>query len=302
MVYTFKRNGVRAAVQTHTGVITPLETLTYDMLNQLTPPLPPELPMDTRYFFAKYDSGDLKAAYATIRGLYENDMPSPASSGLTQGWLFPEQTEDPAAILRTYAENRMKGQPFCLYIGVASSIPASSLLSMARELLPDAQIVLHIPASLYGKMENVDTYMVHVGDIAGFTEATYPLDTMIVADFDKNTELAAHVTRILDMGYTLSAVPKKDTPVEDALTQYDALSRVLTRRRRTDKSFVFLPFTLACACPGSWSVNGNTVQGDTQSMPGYYNAYGLQTSLFADITSTSLYTRLAEYAIVLQLN
>ena len=65
-----KQNGVRAVIHPQTGVVMLCDALTFSLLDAITPPFSEEFPMGLRYSFAKYDSADLKRAYAQVKEIY----------------------------------------------------------------------------------------------------------------------------------------------------------------------------------------------------------------------------------------
>ena len=72
-----KQNGIRAVIHPQTGIVTLCDALTFSLLDALTPPFSEEFPMGLRYSFAKYDSADLKRAYALVKKIYAAAQESP---------------------------------------------------------------------------------------------------------------------------------------------------------------------------------------------------------------------------------
>ena len=74
-----KQNGVRAVIHPQTGVVMLCDALTFSLLDALQPPFSEDFPMGLRYSFAKYDSADLKRAYAMVKEIYKAAEEAPAS-------------------------------------------------------------------------------------------------------------------------------------------------------------------------------------------------------------------------------
>ncbi len=295
MLYTYKKNGVRLAVHTRTGITHILDSLTFDMLAQFADEtsLPEELPMGTRYFFAKYDSGDLKKAYATVREIHrleEEDTidaaPKPVAGGVLSPAALGERYED---VLRTLPMDAS------LLLILGENDNADDILTKTRTILPQAKITLRAPLCL---CHGADAYQVVVGDIASFVGTALPQEAVVYATFTGDTDLSAQVTQLLDAGYGVCAVPDAGLDPETAIKAYDALSRTLTRRKRTDKAFRFLPFVLQETI-GSWLLNDSVVTADLDTLPGGFWQYGAQMHLAGDITSPAILRSLVESALVL---
>lgn len=302
MLYTCKKNGVRMAVHTRSGKTHILDSLTFDMLAQFADEtvLPPELPMGTRYFFAKYDSGDLKKSYAIVREIYqieEEEKAVPAEKSVTDAkksvtgavlspGTFGERYE---AILRKLPVD------VTLLLLFSGDENVDDVLTKTRAILPEAKITLRAPLAL---CHGADAYQVVVGDIATFTGANLPENAAVYATFTADTDLSKEVTRLLDAGYAVCAVPVSGMDPDAAVQTYDALSRTLTRRKRTDKNFRFLPFELHESI-GSWMMGETVVTANLDTLPGGFWQYGAQMPIAGDISSPVLLRSLAESALVL---
>ncbi len=295
MLYTYKKNGVRLAVHTRTGITHILDSLTFDMLAQFADEtsLPEELPMGTRYFFAKYDSGDLKKAYATVREIYrleDEESGSTAESPVAGAVLTP-------AVLGERYEELLRTLPSdaSLLLILNENDNADDILTKTREILPQVKITLRAPLCL---CHGADAYQVVVGDLASFAGTELPQDAVVYATFTRDTDLSAEVTRLLDAGYGVCAVPEVSMDPETAIQAYDALSRTLTRRKRTDKAFRFLPFALQENL-GSWMLNDTVVSADPDTLPGGFWQYGALMHLAGGISSPAVLRSLVESALVL---
>ena len=82
MIHLFKLCGQRIVYDSNSRKAHKLSPLAFKIIGSVTPPLKKGCPSPLRYAFAKYDSGDLSAAYDEIYGLYESgelfaDEPSP---------------------------------------------------------------------------------------------------------------------------------------------------------------------------------------------------------------------------------
>lgn len=307
MVYTFKKNGVRAAVLTRAAAVQYLDSLTYDMLEQVTPPLSEELPMGMRYFFAKYDSGDLKKSYNIIKELYTNDA-DPAygrdsiSEKLTGALIHPETLgeEAYAAQLAEYAAGRDENSAFALYLCAADREKIPGFIEKAHEVLGnELQVILRYPLQTAGTFDGVFAYQTECGRIEDFSGADLPENSAAVVTFGADTDLAGQVTRLLDTGYHVCAVPEKGMDEETVCRMYDALSRPLTRRFRGQDSISFEPFKLSDSCVGRWMIDGMPVKTDAERMPGGFWQYGRQKHLAGYADSPAVLRCLAECALVL---
>ena len=306
MVYTFKKNGVRAAVLTRTASVSYLDSLTYDMLEQVTPPLSEELPMGMRYFFAKYDSGDLKKSYAAIRSLYEMDADTSedalCSQQLTGALIHPEVLgeEKYAALLAEYQANRRDKTAFGLYLCAADPDRIPGWVEKAHAVLGDGlQITLRCPVSVCRTYEGVLRYQAECGRIEDFTGAALPENTEIIAAFSADTDLNAQVTRLLDAGYRLCAVPEAGLDADTACKLYDALSRVLLRRFRNSHERPFTAFAISTEWGGRWWIDDTPAEADLDSMPGGYWQYGWLKHLAGYVSSPAILRCLVENALVL---
>lgn len=294
MLYTCKKNGVRAAVHTRSGKTHLLDSLTYDMLGQFldSTDLPEELPMGTRYFFAKYDSGDLKRSYAIVREIIGAEMsPCAAADTVTGAVLTPAVLgERYGEILRTLPADAS------LLLSVSAGEDVDAYLALAREWVPAGRITLRAPLEL---CHGADGYQVVVGDITAFAGAALPENSVVLTTFAGDTDLSAEVTRLLNAGYAVCAVPAVGMDPDAAVKAYDGLSRTLTRRKRTDTTFRFLPFMLG-DMTGRWLLEGEPVEADLDSLPGAFWQYGAQMPLAGCISAPAILRSLVESAIVLE--
>ena len=306
MVYTFKKNGVRAAVLTRAAIVSYLDSLTYDMMEQVTPPLSEELPMGMRYFFAKYDSGDLKKSYAAIRSLYEEDANTAeddlCSEKLTGALIHPEVLgeEKYTALLAEYQAGRRENTGFGLYLCAADPERIPGWIEKAHAVLGDGlRITLRCPVSVCRAYEGVLKYQAECGRIEEFTEAVLPENTEIIVTFSADTDLNAQVTRLLDAGYRLCAVPEAGLDDDTACKLYDALSRVLLRRFRNSPERPFTAFSIFTDWCGRWMIDEILVETDLDRMPGGYWQYGWLKHLAGYVSSPALLRCLVENALVL---
>ena len=307
MVYSFKKNGVRAAVLTRAAATCYLDSLTYDMLEQVTPPLSEELPMGMRYFFAKYDSGDLKISYNIIRELYTNDADPEydrdmLSEKCTGALIHPETLgeEKYAALLAEYAANRLETAAFELYLCVTDPVKIPGWVEKAHGALGHGlRVILRCPVQICKAYDGVFSYQADGGRIEDFAGAELPEPAEVVVTFSADTDLNAQVTRLLDAGYRVCAVPEAGMDDETVCKMYDALSRVLTRRFRGTNIRPFSSFYLSTAWGGRWMIDGTLTETDLDKMPGGYWQYGWQKHLAGYISSPAVLRCLAECAIVL---
>lgn len=295
MLYTFKKNGIRAAVHTRSGKTHILDSLTFDMLAQFADEttLPEELPMGTRYFFAKYDSGDLKRSYATVREIHKceaEDMADPTERPVSGAVLSPAPLGDRyETILRSLPCDAS----LLLVVGEGENV--DEIFAKTRSILPEAKITLRAPLDL---CHGADAFQVVVGNIASFTGADLPENATVYATFTADTDLSKEVTRLLDAGYAVCAVPDATMDPDATVQAYDALSRTLTRRKRTDKNFQFLPFAVQ-ETSGGWMLEEAVVTTDLDTLPGGFWQYGAQMHIAGDISSPAILRSLVESAIVL---
>ncbi len=281
MLYKFKKNGVRAAVRTDLALAEALDGLTFDMLDQVAEPLAAELPMGMRYFFAKYDSNDLKKAYGTIRSLYALEKNDALRETITGAVVHlagkgPEECRELLVQTVEKLDKSVKAKLCIIGAVPAELVDFVESLGVTVEFAAEARKIQEVdPAGMVADKETV------------------------VVTFDENTDLSAQVTRLLDAGLRICAVPAPDLPDDKACAMYDALSRTLMRRYRTDEKRGFTPFALSDHTPGRWLLDGELVEADLNELPGAYLQYGLLLPVVPWIRSPKLLGTLVECAITL---
>ncbi len=281
MLYKFKKNGVRAAIRTDLAVAEVLDSLTFDMLDQVTEPLAAELPMGMRYFFAKYDSNDLKKAYGTIRSLYGQEKNDELRETITGAvvQLAGKSADECRGLLEKTAERLDPSASSKLYLigpvpGEIAAFTDSLGFSVEYAACPQ-------------RIESCDA---QTAAAAGET---------VVVSFDESTDLSAQVTRLLDAGLRVCAIPVAELAEDKACAMYDALSRTLMRRYRTEEKRCFTPFLLSDHTPGRWLLDGELVEADLEDLPGAYLQYGQLLHVAPWIQSPKLLRTLVECALTL---
>ena len=306
-MYTFKCNGVRAAVHTGNGTVFTLDSLAYDMIHTLTPPLTEEFPMGLRYSFAKFDSIDLKNAYAEVRKVFAAmEEPDAVYNRLTAAHISANLT-DAVSVFSDFATKMEDANRFALTIladETASMDTVNGLISAAKTCIPGVNVTVRCPIGSEAAKANADAWVLQAGDMADFAVSTFselPDNAVISLNFHSGEDLSAFVKSAYDAGCRkLSLVPAAGTSVNDILDMYDKLSRTLTRMYRTVKDFVFLPFAFADVLPGKCVLaDGCTPTYAANSLPGYYGNYSMLSHLAEDITEHSVLQKCTEYAIVL---
>ncbi len=303
MLTKFKKNGVRVIVRPDLACAVYPDGLTFDMLDQVTEPLAAELPMGMRYFFAKYDSNDLKNAYNTLRNLYEMTTPTVPLRQNPTGALLSlsdKTVERCEAILQKYAGERATDVPFTLWLTGGTTETIAQVTTLAREILPELHLCYQGPMATIATLPTgFDVIQAEVGKIEDFA-LELPVDKVtIVAEFGEKTDLSAQVTRLLDAGYQVCAIPAAGVPDAVACAAYDSLSRTLTRRYRTDTKRGFVPFALDGSVAGRWYQDDTMVTWDAQTLPGAYFGYGWQMHMAACGLSMDVMRTLVECALAL---
>ena len=306
-MYTFKCNGVRAAVHTGNGTVFTLDSLAYDMLHTLTPPLTEEFPMGLRYSFAKFDSIDLKNAYAEVRKVFAAmEEPDAIYERLTAAYVSANLS-DAKSVFAGFAAKMEDADRFSLTIladETATTAAVNELLAAAKACIPGVCVTVRCPIGCEASKTDADAWVLQAGDMSDFAVSAFselPDNAVISLDFRSGEDLSAFVKSAYDAGCRkLSLVPAAGTPVNDILEMYDKLSRTLTRMYRTVKDFVFLPFAFADVLPGKCVLaDGHIPAYAANSLPGYYGNCSMLSHLAEDITDRSVLQKCTEYAIVL---
>lgn len=90
MLTLFRYTAGKYAYDTANGTVLPLTSLEYRVLELLTPPLSPALPVSLRYELAKFDSDTVGDTYRALYEKYRNGMIFAPESGI----LVPPITAD----------------------------------------------------------------------------------------------------------------------------------------------------------------------------------------------------------------
>ncbi len=90
MLTLFRYNAGKYAYDTASGAVLPLTSLEYRILELLSPPLSPALPVSLRYELAKFDSDTVGDTYRALYEKYRNGMIFAPESGV----LAPPLTGD----------------------------------------------------------------------------------------------------------------------------------------------------------------------------------------------------------------
>lgn len=90
MLILFRYDTGKYAYDTGNGAILPLTSMEYRLLELLTPPLAPALPVSLRYELAKFDSDTVSEAYRSLYEKYRNGVIFAPENGV----LTPPLTND----------------------------------------------------------------------------------------------------------------------------------------------------------------------------------------------------------------
>jgi len=305
-MHTFKCNGIRAAVHTGNGTVFLLDSLAYDMMNSLTPPLTEDFPMGLRYAFAKYDSKDLKEAYAEVRRVFEAADDADAVYDRLTSADVTADLSDKETVFRRFAERMGDAERFALTIhSNGQDISAlNEMITAARSCIPCAEVTVRCPLGTDTVQVQADGFILIAGDSSTLDIsvcANLPDNAVLSCTFGPGTDLSTVTEKLYKAGCRkLSLVPADNVSAEEALLLYEKLSRTLTRMYRTVKDFMFLPFSFRDILPGQHeNKDGNIPMYSNDCLPGYFANCGLMSHLTADITDRNLLAKCAEYAIVL---
>lgn len=304
-----KQNGVRAVIQPQSGVVTLCDTLTFAMLDALNPTgsqeislndLPDEFPMGLRYSFAKYDSTDLKRAYAAIKEIYRlNDdrplLPAVRTAALIQSDDLPDFNT-----VQTWADHCAESF-VCTVDALSGNTNAAQLtnfLRMIHEKFPKIQLHLRCREDFAFENLPVQRVYLHAGESDTITgNVPYSKNVFLCAVCTK--DYVTEALRLYHLGYKkLSLLPAPTANTEAFLTVADKLAREWIRIKRNDPEAVFLPFTFADVHPGIWQTVSAPLSTDT--LPGYFYNAGLLSHIAPDVSDTALLAKCVECAVVLQ--
>ena len=307
-MYTFKCNGVRAAVHTGNGTVFTLDALTHDILGTLTPPLTDELPMGLRYAFAKFDGNDLRNAYKQARTVFEAMEEADAAFDRVTGAHVCACTDNAASVFEGFAAKMGDAERFALTILADEAVSADKVCDMidtAKKCIPGVSVTVRCPIGSAAAVDGADGYILTAGAMSDFDMtvfASLPENAAVSLTFSGGEDLSAFVKSAYDAGCRkLSLVPVEGLSAAAAMDMYDKLSRTLTRMYRTVKDFVFLPFSFCDILPGRCILaDGSVPAYAADSLPGYFGNWGLFSHMAEDIRDADTLQKFAEYAIVLQ--
>lgn len=308
MMYTFKCNGIRAAVHTGTGTVFTLAPLAFDMLHALTPPLTDEIPMGLRYSFAKYDGNDLRLSYAEVRKVFTAMEKADASYDRLTAARVYACMENAEEVFAGFAAKIGDADRFDLTIIANKTVSAETvngLIGAAKKCIPGVSVTVRCPLDSAAAEADADKFWFLAGEMASCDMALFskiPSGAAVSFTFSAGEDLSSFVKTAYDAGCRkLSLTPAADVAEKDVLEMYDKLSRTLTRMYRTVKDFVFLPFAFCDVLPGKWmAADGSMPSYDMDMLPGYYGSFGLISHMAEDITSKSVLQKCVEYAIILK--
>lgn len=309
MIYTFKSNGIRAAVDSRDGSVRLLDNLTYLLLSTMQENPAPEMPTSLRYAFAKYDGAALQEAYKTAYSLF------------TQEKIFTQEKErvfcDSASsvTVTVYEDGMIQKRPTATADVVCTEIkgiPSENEIDDLKRALVAAEgtasnRILKAPLSAIDQFRDNGRRLfavVSATETAGVDLSAYDGVELRFSSSDNLTEC---VLNLFDKGIsTISAYPFKDYP--EAAAQYEKLARDILRYRKKGGKGVFAPFTFDFyhTCRKGrhlqFDITGKPVSNE-EKFTGLFTEYYVKTGALAHLTdavnSVDVINKCVECAICL---
>lgn len=303
MIYTFKSNGIRAAVDSRDGSVRLLDNLTYHLLSTMQEKPAPEMPTSLRYAFAKYDSADLQKAYKTAYAL------------LTQEKECVSFDSTSSVTVTVYEDGVIQKQPpsvsdvVCMEI---KGIPSDAEIDDLKRALAVAEgtasnRILKAPLSAIDNFRGADRRLFAVIPATEAGEGDLSAYDGVELRFSSSDNLTECVLNLFDKGIsTISAYPFKD--FLEAAAQYEKLAREIVRYRKKGGKGVFAPFTFDFYRTGrkgrhlQFDITGKLVSNE-EKFTGLFTEYYAKTGTLAHLTdavdSVDIINKCVECAICL---
>ena len=291
-----KQNGVRAVIHPQTGVVMLCDALTFSLLDAITPPFSEEFPMGLRYSFAKYDSADLKRAYAQVKEIYAAAEEPPTVLSLrTSATLSATALTD-----RETTKAPADSCPDGFVCTVIAKDPAeidlvAPFFERVHAKNPSTRLELRCPNGFSYDTLPVDRVYLECGDSGNVTELL-PLSDHVILSCTCDADLITEADRLYTLGYRrLSLMPTDAYDRETFAADAEKLTREWIRIERNDPCARFMPFTFADVQPG---LCDDTVPTDT--LPGYFQNAGLLSHITPVTHDPAILAKCVECAVVLQ--
>lgn len=228
MLHIFKLNGHRAAYDCAARTYHPLSALAMKIIESVTPPLSPECPSALRYSLAKYDSGDLSAAYREVYALYD------------AGLLFADDTPAAKEPDTTFAVIHTTGAAAHAKIESAAAQGFSHMLVYLTDATPCLASTLRQTFACKLDLRMIIQLTdkeISDGDIATLNEAE------CFAKIPASDTWRDDVLALADRGlrYIDADLPANDSTVKEM----GKLEKEMERRQKESTGFAFAPFEFA---------------------------------------------------------
>ncbi len=291
-----KQNGIRAVIHPQTGVVMLCDALTFSLLDALTPPFSEEFPMGLRYSFAKYDSADLKRAYAQVKEIYAAAEEKPFAPSIRTSVTFYATNLADSETMQTYAADCPTGFVCTVIAKAPAEIDLiAPFFKRIRKNTPSIRLGLRCPTGFPYTELSADQVYLECGDSGNVTELL-PLADSVILSCTCGANLLSEADRLYKLGYKhFSLLPTNAYDKEMFKADAEKLTREWIRIERNDPGARFLPFTFAQVHPGFC---GDTVPTDT--LPGYFQNAGLLSHITPINNDPTILAKCIECAIVLQ--
>lgn len=291
-----KQNGVRAVIHPQTGVVMLCDALTFSLLDALQPPFSEDFPMGLRYSFAKYDSADLKRAYAMVKEIYKAAEEAPASLSVRTSAVVSADRLPDEATLADWEKDCPSG--FSCTVIANGDTPLDTLRAFCttvQKVAPTMRLSLRCPVGFSYTDLPFCCVFIECGDSGNVTEYT-PLTDNTVLSCTCDAHFLAEADRIYSLGYKVfSLLPTDKYDIEAFLAEAEKLTREWIRIERNDPTARFFPFTFADVLPGKTAESV-----DTDTLPGYFQNAGLLSHITPVTKKTAVLAKCVECAVVLQ--
>lgn len=291
-----KQNGIRAVIHPQTGIVTLCDALTFSLLDALTPPFSEEFPMGLRYSFAKYDSADLKRAYALVKEIYAAAQESPTDLSVRTSVTLSAAALSDCDMLKAPAAPCPDGFVCTVIAKDAAEIDlAAPFFEKVHTNHPSIRLELRCPSDFPYAALPLNRVYLECGD-SGNVAKLLPLASHVILSCTCGADLIPEADRLYKLGYRRFSLLPTDTYDRAAfVADAEKLTREWIRIERNDPDARFVPFTFAEVQPGFC---GDTVPTDT--LPGYFQNAGLLSHITPVTQDPVVLAKCAECAIVLQ--
>ena len=291
-----KQNGVRAVINPQTGTVMLCDALTFSLLDALQPPFSEDFPMGLRYSFAKYDSADLKRAYAMVKEIYKAAEEAPTTfSARTSAIVSADRLPDDASLADWIRD--CPDAFVCTVIAkdIQEESAIATFCKTVRKKYPAIRLELRCPAGFPYAALPLSRVYVEYGDSKNVTECL-PFSANAVLSCTCDDNLTPEADRLYRLGYKVfSLLPTATYDLNTFAADAEKLAREWIRIERNDPDARFLPFTFADVRPGRTEANA-----DTATLPGFFQNAGLLSHITPVTDDPVILAKCVECAVVLQ--